>query len=43
MGTGYLNLHMFNHLFQMVKWSDDKPWKIEDLLNLPEKEEQNEN
>lgn len=38
MGTGYLNLHMFNHLFQMVQWTDDEPWKIEDLLNLPEKE-----
>ena len=38
MGTGYLNLHMFNHLFQMVQWTDDEPWKIEDLLKLPEKE-----
>lgn len=36
--TGYLNLHMFNHIFQMVQWSDDEAWKIEDLLNLPEKE-----
>lgn len=34
---------MFNHLFQMVQWTDDEPWKIEDLLMLPEKEEQNEN
>ena len=29
---------MFNHLFQMVQWSDDEPWKIEDLLKLLEKE-----
>ena len=28
---------MFNHLFQMVQWSDDEPWKIEDLLKLLEK------
>lgn len=27
----------FCDLFQMVKWTDDEPWKIEDLLNLPEK------
>lgn len=30
---------MFNHLFQMVQWSDDEPWKIEDLLKLLEKGE----
>lgn len=30
---------MFNHLFQMVQWSDDEPWKIEDLLKLSEKGE----
>lgn len=34
---------MFNRLFQMVQWTDDEPWKIEDLLMLPEKEKQNEN
>lgn len=28
----------FCDLFQMVQWTDDEPWKIEDLLNLPEKE-----
>ena len=28
----YLNL--FNHLFQMIRWEDDEPWKIEDLLRL---------
>lgn len=33
----------FRDLFQMVQWTDDEPWKIEDLLKLPEKEEQNEN
>ena len=34
---------VFRNLFQMVQWTDDEPWKIEDLLMLPEKEEQNEN
>lgn len=29
----------FDHLFQMVQWSDDEPWKIEDLLKLLEKGE----
>lgn len=29
---------MFNHIFQMVQWTDGEPWKIEDLLMLPEKE-----
>lgn len=38
-----LSMYMFSHLFKMVQWTDDEPWKIEDLLNLPEKEEQNEN
>lgn len=33
------NFCAFNHLFQMVQWSDDEPWKIEDLLKLPEKGE----
>ena len=28
------NLRVFNHLFKMVKWEDDEPWRIEDLLNL---------
>lgn len=37
------SMRAFCDLFDMVQWSDDKPWKIEDLLNLPEKEEQNEN
>lgn len=30
---------MFNHLFQMVQWYNDEPWKIEDLLKLLEKGE----
>lgn len=30
----------FSHLFQMVKWEDDEPWAIEDLLKLPEKDEE---
>lgn len=39
----YERFLLFDHLFQMVQWADDEPWKIEDLLMLPEKEEQNEN
>ena len=35
--------HLFNHLFKMVKWEDEEPWLIEDLLKLPEKENENEN
>lgn len=27
-------LGLFNHLFKMVKWEDEEPWKIEDLLKL---------
>lgn len=34
---------VYSHLFPMVKWEDEEPWLIEDLLKLPEKEEQNEN
>ena len=29
---------VFCNLFDMVKWTDDEPWKIEDLLMLPEKD-----
>ena len=39
----YVGLLAFRHLFSMVKWEDDEPWKIEDLLKLPEKEKENEN
>ena len=32
------NLEVYIHLFPMVKWEDEEPWLIEDLLKLPEKE-----
>lgn len=32
-------LDLFNHLFQMVRWEDDEPWKIEDLLKLDVKKD----
>ena len=31
------NLAVYIHLFPMVKWEDEEPWLIEDLLNLPVK------
>lgn len=34
---------IYSHLFPMVKWEDEDPWLIEDLLKLPEKENENEN
>lgn len=37
------NLAVYIHLFPMVKWEDEDPWLIEDLLKLPEKENENEN
>lgn len=37
-GNKVFHLMMFNHLFQMVRWEDDEPWKFEDLLNLDVKE-----
>ena len=33
-GFGSRCLNLFDHLFKMVKWEDDEPWKIEDLLKL---------
>lgn len=33
-GNVVIYLMVFNHLFQMVKWEDNEPWKIEDLLKL---------
>lgn len=33
------SLDVFDHLFKMVKWEDDEPWKIEDLLNLEVKKD----
>ena len=35
----YSPLYLFNHLFGMVKWEDDEPWRIEDLLKLDVKED----
>ena len=32
------NLAVYIHLFPMVKWEDEEPWLIEDLLKLPVKE-----
>lgn len=31
---GHRFLDLFNHLFQMIHWEDDEPWKIDDLLKL---------
>lgn len=36
---GYRSLDAFSHLFEMVKWEDDEPWKIEDLLKLDVKKD----
>ncbi len=33
------NLAVYVHLFPMVKWEDDEPWKIEDLLKLDVKKD----
>lgn len=33
-GFGSRCLSLFDHLFKMVKWEDEEPWKIEDLLKL---------
>lgn len=35
----YSPLYLFDHLFKMVKWEDDEPWKIEDLLKLDVKKD----
>lgn len=32
-------LNVFGHLFRMVKFEDEEPWLIEDLLKLPVKED----
>lgn len=34
----FADFSIYSHLFSMVKWEDEEPWLIEDLLNLPEKE-----
>lgn len=38
-GFGSRCLNLFDHLFKMVKWEDDEPWKIEDLLKLDVKKD----
>ena len=30
---------IYSHLFPMIKWEDEEPWAIEDLLKLPVKED----
>lgn len=35
----YRSLDALSHLFVMVKWEDDEPWRIEDLLKLDVKED----
>lgn len=37
-GYGCRSFLLFMNLYHMVQWYDDEPWKIEDLLKLPEKE-----
>ena len=32
-------LNLFDHLFKMVKWEDEEPWKIKDLLKLDVKKD----
>lgn len=34
------NLAVYTHLFPMIKWEDEEPWLIEDLLKLPVKEDE---
>ena len=36
---GQRSLEALSHLFEMVKWEDDEPWKIEDLLKLDAKKD----
>ena len=36
---GHRFFDLFNHLFKMVKWEDEEPWKIEDLLKLDVKKD----
>lgn len=31
-GRFHINIRAFNHLFQFIKWEDEEPWKISDLL-----------
>lgn len=39
----FADFSIYSHLFSMVKWEDEDPWIIKDLLKLPEKENENEN
>lgn len=34
-----VGLGLFDHLFQMVRWEDEEPWKIDDLLKLDVKKD----
>lgn len=36
--TYFTNFYAYMHLFPMVKWEDEEPWLIKDLLRLPVKE-----
>ena len=36
---GHMFFDLYNHLFQMIRWEDDEPWKIEDLLKLEVKKD----
>ena len=36
--SGSRCLDLFDHLFKIVQWEDDEPWKVEDLLKLDVKE-----
>lgn len=36
--TYFTNFFAYMHLFPMVKWEDEEPWLIKDLLRLPVKE-----
>lgn len=38
-GYGCRSFLLFMNLYHMVQWTDDEPWKIEDLLKLLEKGE----
>ena len=37
--TFCVGLRSFNNLFPVVKWEDEEPWLIKDLLNLPVKDD----
>lgn len=36
---GHRFFDLFDHLFKMVKWEDEEPWKIDDLLKLDVKKD----